>query len=360
MKIGIDISAIIYGTGVSVYTKNLIENMVHSDRVNDYLLFGGSLRRQAELTDFIQKLKSENVYGKTYPIPPTLADIIWNKLHILPIEKLAGEMDVFHSSDWTQPPSRAFKVTTIHDLSPLLFPGLTHPAIVATHKLRLKWVKKEVDRVIVPSKTTMDDCEKLGINRSIIRIIPEAVNPLIKPSKKIDVDIVKRRYRISGKYLLAVGVNPRKNTKRIIDAFEKIKPGMKLRLVIIGHPYSQIEGSKGVVFTGHVSQKEISIFYTGAEALVYPSLYEGFGLPILEAFTCNVPVVTSRVGSMKELAGKAAVLVDPNDTDSIAGGIFEALKNRKTFTTRGRTEVSKYSWKKTSEETIKVYKESVE
>ncbi|KKQ96568.1 MAG: hypothetical protein UT23_C0029G0007, partial [Candidatus Woesebacteria bacterium GW2011_GWA1_39_12] len=107
MKIAIDISQSIYGTGVSWYTRSLVENLLTLDDQNEYLLFGGSLRRLGELRKFAK--------GKYYPIPPSLADFIWNRLHVLPIENLIGEVDVFHSSDWTQPPSKAFKVTTVHD-----------------------------------------------------------------------------------------------------------------------------------------------------------------------------------------------------------------------------------------------------
>ena len=136
MKIGIDISQIVYGTGVSVYTKNLVENLVKIDKENEYILFGGSLRRLDPIKSFIGSLPG-HVLGKTYPLSPKMADILWNRLHILYIERLTGQLDVFHSSDWTQPPSHAFNVTTIHDLAPFVYPKLTPPEIVSAHKARL-------------------------------------------------------------------------------------------------------------------------------------------------------------------------------------------------------------------------------
>lgn len=358
MKIAIDVSQIIFGTGVSVYTKNLIENLLKIDRENEYLLFGGSFRRTGELKSILDSING-NFQKKIYPIPPLLADIFWNKLHILSIDKIIGKNDVFHSSDWTQPPSNAFKVTTIHDLIPLKYPKLSHPKLVSNQNVRFKWVKKEVDRVIVPSITTAEDIEKLGIEKNKIRVIPEAVDPVFKIVKKREIEAVKRKYRISGKYLVSVGVNPRKNTERIIEAFEKIKGEMNLKLVIIGHIFSKASHVRGVFYLGHVPTQYLPSLYTGAEALLYPSLYEGFGLPILEAFSSRTPVVTSNFGSMAEVAGNAAILVDPYNVYSMIEGIFKALNDKDKLIKKGLERIKNYSWKNTAEKTLSVYLEGV-
>ena len=275
MKIAIDISAVVYGTGVSVYTKNLVENILKIDKKNDYLLFGGSLRKKREIHNFLTSLRGNSVHNKVFSIPPTFADFLWNKLHILPIENIIGNIDVFHSSDWTQPPSGAFKVTTIHDLVPLKLPQLSDPKLVSTHKARLKWVKKEADRIIVPSQSTLEDCRELGFRKEILRVIPEATSLNFLSIKNAEILNLKRKYRISGKYILSVGVNPRKNTDRIIQAFEKIKAETGYKLVIIGHKYVDFHFERGVIFTGHISQEDLAVFYSGAEALVYPSFRLG-------------------------------------------------------------------------------------
>jgi len=357
MKVAIDISQVIYGTGVSTYIKNLVANLQTVDAKNDYVLFGGSLRRKGELDKFISRFEGNKLKGFVYPIPPTLANLLWNKLHIIPIENFIGNVDVFHSSDWAQPPSRAFKVTTLHDLVPIKFPNLSLPKIVSVHQARFKWILKEVDRVIVPLKSTADDAVKFGLDPRKIRIIPEAPDVIFKPTKRIEIERLKRKYRISGNYLLAIGVNPRKNTQVIIDAFEKVKTKIDLKLVIVGNPYIKTKLIRGVIYTGHVEDEEMPVFYSGAECLVYPSLYEGFGLPILEAFACETPVITSNIGSMAEIAGNAAILVDPYDIDSVAGGIFKAFKNKKMLKKKGRTAVGKFSWEKTAKETLGVYEE---
>lgn len=358
MKIAIDISAVVYGTGVSAYTRNLVKNLLKIDKENEYTLFGGSLRRRGELRDFVNTLQVSTFKGKLFPIPPTLADLIWNRLHILPIELFTGRIDIFHSSDWTQPPSSAFKVTTVHDLVPLKFPELSHPRIVAAHKTRLKWVKKEVDRIIVPSETTKKDLITLGEIEGRIKVIPETPDAIFRPAKVSEVNKLKKAYKISGKYLLSIGITPRKNTERIIAAYERIRVGDKPKLVIIGEPKIKIKVKGGVKFLGHVPHEELPAFYSGAEALVYPSLYEGFGLPILEAFSCKTPVITSNLGSLREIAGGAAVLVDPNDIDSIVEGIKKALRGRRELVESGVKRVKKFSWKKTAKETLNVYKEA--
>ena len=349
MKIGIDISQIAYGTGVSTYTENLVKNLLKIDRENEYLLFAGALRRKQD----ILKVFSQT---RVFPIPPSLADIVWNRMHAFKVEKLIGNVDVFHSSDWTQPPTEAFKVTTIHDLIPLKFPKYIHPQIVPVHKRRLEWVKKEVDRIIVPSEATKEDLLLLGIAEEKIRVIPEA--PVYSPSSWKEVGEVKRKYNIRTKYLLAVGLSPYKNTERIIKAFDLVGGGKDLKLVVVGRPnFVDIKERRGIVFVGSASDMELPALFTGAEALVFPSLYEGFGLPILDAFNCKIPVVTSNLSSMPEVAGNAAVLVDPYDVDSIAEGIKKVLRGKKGFVDKGIRRVKEFSWEKTAVETLKVYKE---
>lgn len=361
MKIGIDVSQIVYGTGVSNYTKLLISNLLKIDRKNDYLLFGGSLRRKRELNSFYESL-SGKFTGKTYPLPPTLADIIWNKFHFINIEKLVGKLDVFHSSDWTQPPSKAFKVTTVHDVIPLMYPSFVAKGvirnIVKTHQKRLKLVKKWVDCVIVPSETTKADLVSYGIKEEKISVIPEAPSPIYKKAKNDEVSKLRKKYRIHGNYLISVGIVPRKNIERIIKAYEKVRAGENLKLVLIGEAKMPIEASRGVITLGYVPDEELPALYSGSEALLYPSFYEGFGLPILEAFSCQIPVVTSNLGSMKEVAGKAAVLVDPYDQESIVGGIKKALNNKQELIKKGKERVKQFSWKKTAEMTLNIYNQA--
>ena len=354
MKIAIDISQIIYGTGVSTYTKRLVEGLLKIDKKNNYLLFGSSLRRSGEIKHF---LKNKSVESKVFNFPSFAMDILGNKFHYPKIESLIGKIDIYHSSDWTQFASNAAKVTTIHDLAPLLYPEYTSKKVVEVHTRRLGWVKHEVDKIIVPTKSIKEDLIRLGYHDKKIFVVYEGVESSFKVSDTEDVKRVKKRYGINGKFYLAIGVGLRKNTKRIVEAFKKVKGDGEV-LVIVGHKYEKTSHEESIIFTGHVPDLDLPPLYTGAEVLLYPSLYEGFGLPILEAFACCCPVVTSAVGSMKEVSGDAACLVDPMDVSSISHGIKKVIKNRSQMTKRGKLRLKDFSWQKAAEQTLSIYEET--
>ena len=350
MRIAIDISQIVYGTGVSLYTKKLVENLLMIDRSDEYILWAGVLRRKQDvLRTFPQ--------AKVFPLPPVLADFVWNRLHILPIEKFIGRVDVFHSSDWAEPPSRAFKVTTVHDLIPLKFPKLIHRRILESHIRRLEWVKRESDRVIVPSKSTMADLINYGVSDEKIRVIPEA--GILSRADDGSVSKVKTKYKILGDYLVAFASGPYKNIERIKKAFELSAAGKNLKLIIVGRQsVALVKEDRNVRLTGFVKEDERAALLTGSRGLVFASIYEGFGQPILDAFACGVPVVTSNTGSMGEVAGDAASLVDPNSVASISSGIEKILRGPKAYVERGSKRASEFSWQKTADETLEVYNEA--
>ncbi len=356
MKIAIDISQIVYGTGVSFYTKNLVQNLLNIDKENEYILYAGTLRRKQDILSVFPQ-------AKIFPIPPTLSNLLWNRLHVLPIEKLIGAVDVFHTSDWAEPPSSAFKVTTVHDLAPFLYPNLfprdVIRNIVDTHKFKLARVREETKRIIVPTESTKTDLVRLGFNQSLVRVVPEAASHVFTRVYDEKIALVKRKYKLFGEYLLAVGLDPRKNTERIIKAFELSSAGKDLKLVLVGQPkYMKIKVSRNVRILGRVPFEDLPALYSGAQALIYASLYEGFGLPILEAFACGCPVVTSNISSMAEVAGEAAALVDPYKVDSISEGIEDVLRGPKSYIDKGYKKVKNFSWEKTARMTLDVYKEA--
>jgi len=174
MKIGIDISQLAYeNTGVANYLKNLVEEMVKVDDKNEYILFFSSLR--SNIKDQISKIKNanKNVQIKTFKFPLTLLDILWNKLHIFPIERLIGNVDIFITSDWVEPPTKkAKKATIIYDLIVYKHPEETAKKIVETQKRKLNWVKKESDLVFCISDATKRDAmEILGIPEEKLKVI---------------------------------------------------------------------------------------------------------------------------------------------------------------------------------------------
>ena len=186
MTIGIDISQLAFpGTGVANYLQSLVSTLIETDKNNQYVLFFSSLRRDLGL--MINDLgKRPNVTIKKFRFPPTLLDILWNKLHILPIENLIGDVDVFVTSDWTEPPTKkAKKVTILYDLMVYKYPEESHhrtkfnplklivsPNIVEVQKRKLSWVKKESQRILCISKSTAEDANKiLGIDKSKLEIV---------------------------------------------------------------------------------------------------------------------------------------------------------------------------------------------
>jgi len=371
MKIGIDVSQIVYGTGVSVYTKNLVESLLKIDDKDDFLLFGGGLRQLDTLRDYFSSLSSfKNVLGKTFFIPPKLADLLWNRLHILPVDSLLGKVDVFHASDWTQPPSNSAKVTTIHDFGFLRYPDTAHPKISAVMKGRFKWIKKEVDLVIAISQATKNDIvDILGISPEKVKVVYEALPQGVKKIEdKKFINEVKKRYRIKNNFLLSVAtLEPRKNLKRVILAFKEIKKIIpEMQLVLVGkvgwdEEVRKMMGNrpKDIIFTGFIDEKDLLAFYSSATCFVFPSLYEGFGLPILEAMACGCPVVTSNISSMPEVGGQAAVLVEPLEVESISHGIIKAIKRKEDLIKKGFQQVDNFSWEKTAKETLKAYNEAI-
>lgn len=172
MRIGIDISQLAYPqTGVANYVGNLVENLLKLDKDNEYILFFSSLRGQIKNEKL--KIKNGNIKLKTFKIPPTLLDLLWNRFHIIPVEWFIGDVDVFLSSDWTQPPTKkAKKVTILYDLLVYKFPQEMHPKIVATQKRRLAWVTKECDQIICISEATKKDAmEILGIEEERLAVV---------------------------------------------------------------------------------------------------------------------------------------------------------------------------------------------
>lgn len=174
MKIGIDISQTIYNGGVGEYLTNLVKQLIAIDSKNEYVLFGSSLRGGERFIKWQNHfLDHKNVTFKIFSFPPTFLDFLWNRLHIYPIENLIGKVDLFITSDWTEPPTKhAKKATILYDLIVYTYPGETDTKIVATQKRKLKWVKKESDTIICISKSTKEDAVKiLGLPEERLKVI---------------------------------------------------------------------------------------------------------------------------------------------------------------------------------------------
>ena len=364
MKIGIDISQTAYfGTGVAAYTRLLVASLLEIDRNNQYVLFAGSWRRRGVLTKYLKSLPTNaNFHPAVLPLPPTALDLIWNKLHIVGVERFVGKVDIFHTSDWTEPPAKAKKVTTIHDMLVYKYPEYLNRRIVETQKRKLAWVKKEAAAILTDSVATkLDVIKYLKIPEEKIHVVYLGVAINYYPRPKDEVARVKLKYGITGEYILAVGTRePRKNLDRIKTSFGKLK--LKDYTLAISGAYGwgkDIMPDDNVKLLGYVDETDLPAIYTGATGFIYPSLYEGFGLPVLEAMACGVPVVTANSGSLAEITGDLAITVDPEAETDIAVGIDKVINlsaaKRTEISDAGRKHAGRFTWKKTAEQTLKVY-----
>lgn len=374
MKIGIDISQIVYGTGVSTYTKHLVKSLLQIDRKNQYILFASSLRLSGKLKEFKETLSQhQNIQFKIVPIPILALEILWNRLHLFPVEKFIGQVDIFHSSDWIQPPvglKTTKKVTTVHDMVAYLFSSSVHRKILSTQKRRLAHVKKEADRIIADSQTTKEDLVKfLDIPPEKISVIYLAPSSIFKPQDDDKINEVLKKYKIKKPYILSVATQePRKNIQKLLDVFEKIqleRPNFNLVLTGKygwGPGFHYLGGTDGkIIWTDYVSENDLPVLYSGCRVFAYPSLYEGFGLPILEAMACGAPVVTSNNSAMAEIAKDAAILVDPRNEGQLKRAIELVLdldlENYQKLVRASMERARIYTWNKTARETLKVYEE---
>ncbi len=366
MKIGIDISQIIYeGTGVARYTKLLVEALTNTDTDDELVLFGATFGQISKLYDFKTSLNSEKITSKFYKIPVRVLEIIWNKLHILPVETLSGEVDIFHTSDWMEPPSYCPKVTTIHDLIVLKYPELFPKNIVGNHKLKHAWIKRESKYIIADSLNTKKDIiELLNIPETNIEVIYPGISSIFTPQIDEIVNSVVNKYNLNNKYILTVAKRePRKNLSTLIEAFQKLS-NASFDLVIVGNygwdTTSNISG-KNIKLVGFVPDKDLPALYSGASCFVYPSTYEGFGFPVLEAMACGTKVITTNKGSLGEITGGFATVIDPEQATSLQAGIENAL-NTSISQTKKQEQISwtsKFNWKASAVKIIDVYKKAL-
>ncbi len=333
MRVGFDISQAAHGGGVSVYTKNLSKELEKNSALK-MVYFYSSLRRP-----YLGDLR--NV--KQFRIPPTLLEPWFNKVHKIEIERLIGELDIFHSSDWTQPPTKAKKITTYHDVVPLKYPQWSVSKVINVHKRRLKWVEKEIDQVIAVSNATKQDLISLSkIPADKITVVYSGVDQKVfcKQDEK-DIEQFRKKYNLPEKFILAIGgVGVRRNLDRVKEAAGDI-------LVV----------TSGISIP-FLPEKEMPILYASSQMLVYPSLYEGFGFPILEAMACGVPVITSNISAMPEVGGDAALYVDPMNANDISEKIQELLSDqnlRKDLISKGFKQADKFSWEETAKQTAQIY-----
>jgi len=373
MNIGIDVTSLIYRRGVSRYTANLVRALSQFSTHN-LSLFGYSLAQKQFLTKITQDLikpNNQNIKIKIQTLPPSLQKHLW-QFGLNSVSNSYPNLDIFHSWDWLQPPDKNIPiVSTIHDLAILKFPQSAHPKILKAHQKSWKILKERQAHLIAVSHATKRDMvELLEYPNWLIHVVPEAipteVENIDRNLTEEEADRIKYQLKLDRPFILFVGVQePRKNLKRLIEAWQPLSN--QIDLIVAGEKGWDNSSNKQIEhlrFLGRVSDKQLSVLYAEAELFAYPSLYEGFGLPILEAFHHGTPVITSDISAMIEVAGNAAELVNPESVEEIRKAIVIIL-NEDTLQQQHRLQrmiirKQMFSWKKVAEQTIKVYQKAIE
>lgn len=369
MKIGFDITMLVYsGSGVATYTYNLVKSLLREDKKNEYHLFYSSFRRPKNFY-YLDELKKMGGIVHSWRFPPRLMKLWWGKWHIIPIELFTGKMDYFHTSDFLRPPllKGTIGITTIHDLTWKIYPQWHTDDVIKAHSLKLDKTIKYKDIILCPSECTKKDLlkEYPESKKNNIFVVYEGINFKFKP---IINHKILEKYKIKKPYLIYIGaIEPRKNLKRLIKAFNlliKEKEYSNLNLVIGGRAgwknqdvfdlVNKLKLIQKVIFTGFIEDQDLPTIYSQAETNCYISLYEGFGLPPLEAQSCGCPVLSSNISSIPEVLDKSAVLINPYKIQEIKSGLEKILTNINKYKNLGINNAKKYNWSKTAQNFIKV------
>lgn len=273
------------------------------------------------------------------------------------VESVTGEVDVVHCTGFVPPPSTAPLVSTLHDVAWRHRPDHFTRHGVRIFERSLAEVRRRAELVLCPSTVTMLDAERAGIGTDRLRLVPWGVEAA--PVHESHVARVRSEHGLAKDYLLFVGtVEPRKNLRRLVEALERTECDLPLVVAgSLGWGDSGVEPSSRVQFIGFVPEADLPALYVGAAAFCYPSEREGFGMPVLEAMSYGTPVVTSIGTSTEEVAGGAAVLVDPFDVDDIARGVDEAIARRAELSQWGLRQAARRHWSETARLTIEAYRE---
>ena len=372
MKIGIN-ALLMTGAraGIGNYIYNLVKSLGQVDTYNKYRVFLNE--------DSFGEVMSSNQEAARIKLLGlgSWARILWEQVN-LPFILKKSDVDIMHFPDYAMPvvfegiPS----IITVHDLSFRVYPETFSKGKLYTKLLLIKPSLKKARRIIADSHSTRKDLlEYYQVPENKIEVIPIGVNrQFFRPMAEEEVlEYCRLKNNLETGYILYVGtLEPRKNITALIKAFSLLKQDYKLsrKLVIAGGKgwlfeeiFRLVESlnlNQDVIFTGYVPDAELPLLYNGAGVFVYPSLYEGFGLPPLEAMACGTPVVTSSVSSVPEVVGDAGLMVEPLNVEALSEAIYRVLNDPQLaaeLSAKGIERAQKFSWAETARKTLAVYEE---
>lgn len=382
MKIGIDAQTILNpkmgdAAGLGHYTYQLIRYLLEIDQENEYFLYFNYRVREKD----IKKFSKLNVTIRRFPFSyyKTFLPIAYSEM-LVSAFFLRDGLDVLHVPGGRAPMTYKRKFTvTAYDLAVKKFPELFSKKERVKFKIKPSAFKR-ANAVIAGSRSAKDDLKSFfGVSGDKIKVISNAFDEKFFEDASIsEVQRVKNKYKIDGEYILFMNtIKPLNNLTRLVEAFSKLrlilkgkKPNSNYKLVLAGkngwladeiHQIAKDFGLKNeVIFPGYIDPKDLNALFAGADVFVSVPVYEEFGATVLEAMACGVPVVCSNVSSLPEVTGGAAVLVDPYDIEGIKSAILKVLdddKLRDDLKEKGLKQAKKFHWKKTAEETLKVFEE---
>jgi glycosyltransferase involved in cell wall biosynthesis len=287
------------------------------------------------------------------------------------------QLALFHGTNYEVPLFKSCPtVLTIHDLSLLLHPETHERARVRRARRRLPLMTRAATLIVTPTESVRNEvCTHLSVERERVVAVPEAPRHVFQRKGAEQTKDARKRLGIEDDFLLFVGtIEPRKNLKALVRAFREVlrETTARLQLVIAGKTgwltdalFAEVRDaglSERVVFTGYLPDDDLCALYSSCRAFVYPSLYEGFGLPPLEAMACGAPVIASRIESISEVVGSAALLVAPTDTPALAQSIIGLLRDaelQRVMAEKGMRRAAAFSWQRTAQLMREVYDEAL-
>jgi glycosyltransferase involved in cell wall biosynthesis len=364
----IDVSAAVHGrAGLGRYAENLARALIAKDSERFALFFNHS--RDANPLTGLDKIPMRTVRAGYKPWRMA----VWlGQLVGLGFDRLLPDADLYHATEHLLMPLRRVPtVLTVHDLIFRLFPQYHKPLNYRYLNAAMPLYCRRASGSIAVSQGTKNDLVRLyNIDPSKISVVHEAAAPHFTPAASEHVAQVRTRYRLPDHYLLHVGtIEPRKNLSLLLDALQRLQnAGENIHLVLVGNKgwlyqgfFERMEelGIEGAVqLLGYVPDADLPAIYSGARLVVVPSLYEGFGLPVLEAMACGVPVTCSQVSSLPEVGGDAVRYFDATDAAAMADTILTVWRDqdlRHEMSQQGLDHAGKYSWQQTANKTLSVY-----